>query len=280
MSTPAQVLVVGASAAGLTTLEALRRKGFQGRLSMLGAESHLPYDRPPLSKQVLAGTWEPERAQLRPEANLSALDVDFILGDPALALDVANRTVRTTSGRALQADAVVVATGLRPRTLPGQSDLAGVHVLRTLDDACALRTELLDATQLVVVGDGVLGAEIAATARTLGLAVTLAGPQQAPLASQFGPEVSGLLAELHAESGVDLRLGTAVTGLAGDRGRVSGVRLATGEVRRPLRLRRHGHRRARLEHAETGPPAPAVSRCGVFIKLRIPPPWVLQGGKQ
>jgi NADPH-dependent 2,4-dienoyl-CoA reductase/sulfur reductase-like enzyme len=124
---------------------------------------------------------------------------------------------------------VVIATGLTPRRLPGP-DLEGVHVLRTLDDAVALRKDLLDCARVVVVGDGVLGAEIAATARKLGLAVTIAGPQAVPLESQLGPTVGGLLAELHTAEGVDLRLGTAVTGLTDVDGRVSGVRLANGDV--------------------------------------------------
>ncbi|GAA3507695.1 NADPH-dependent 2,4-dienoyl-CoA reductase/sulfur reductase-like enzyme [Streptosporangium album] len=230
MNAPSSVLVVGASAAGLATVEALRRKGYQGGLTVLGAEPHLPYDRPPLSKQVLSGAWNPERARLRPQAALSALDAEFILADPAVGLDAAARTVHTTSGRALRADAIVVATGLRPRVLPGQADLAGVHVLRTLDDALALRADLLDSSRLVVVGEGVLGAEIAATAHGMGLEVTMAGPQPAPMASQVGPSVARLLAELHAERGVRLRLGAGVNRLSGRRGKVTGVRLDTGEV--------------------------------------------------
>ena len=230
MSTPDNVLVVGASAAGLATVEALRRKGYTGRLTVLGAEPHLPYDRPPLSKQVLAGTWQPERAQLRQPTALSTLDVEFILGDPAVGLDVATRAVHTAAGRVLTAGAVVVATGLRPRTLPGQGGLAGVHVLRTLDDALALRADLLSCSRVVVVGDGVLGAEIAATACGMGVPVTMAGPQPAPLAMQLGPLSANLLAELHAEHGVDLRLGAAVTGLAERHGRVTGVCLDNGEV--------------------------------------------------
>jgi len=138
--------------------------------------------------------------------------------------------VRTESGRDLRADAVVIATGMRARTLPGQAGLAGVHVLRTLDDALALRADLLGCTRLVVVGEGVLGAEIAATARTLGLEVTMAGPLPAPLALQVGPLVSGLLAQLHRERGVRLRLGAGVAGLTAEDGRVTGVRLAGGEV--------------------------------------------------
>ncbi len=246
MSAPADVLVVGASAAGLGTVEALRRKGYPGRVTVLGAEPHPPYDRPPLSKQVLSGAWEPGRTHLRPTAELNALDAEFVLGDPAVALDAATRTVRTQSGRVWQAEAVVLATGLRPRAFPGQAEVSGVHVLRTLDDALALRAELLAAKQVVVVGDGVLGAEIAATARTMsaatdsstgtdtgtgtGTTVTLVGPQAAPLADRLGPRVGALLARLHTENGVNLRLGAAVDGLTDHQGTVAGVRLATGEV--------------------------------------------------
>ncbi|RSM65018.1 FAD-dependent oxidoreductase [Kibdelosporangium aridum] len=230
MSTPGEVLVVGASAAGVATAEALRRKGYLGRLTLLGAESHLPYDRPPLSKQVLSGGWEPERVQLRQPEALSTLDAELILGDPAVSLDTATRTVHTAAGRALTAEAIVVATGLRPRTFPGQDRLAGVHALRTLDDALQLRTSLLGSSRLVVVGDGVLGAEIAATARNMGVSVTMTGPQPAPLAMQFGSLVSGLLADVHTSQGVELRLGAAVTGLEGEHGRVTGVCLGSGEV--------------------------------------------------
>ncbi|TCC35648.1 NAD(P)/FAD-dependent oxidoreductase [Kribbella speibonae] len=221
------VLVVGASAAGLTTVEALRRQGFRDPITVLGAEWHPPYDRPPLSKQFLCGDWDEARTRLRPEAMLSALDVDFVLGDPAVGLD--GRTVRTASGRELSADTVVIATGLTPRRLPGP-ELEGVHVLRTLDDAAALRKDLTEAARVVVVGDGVLGAEVAATARKLGLAVTLAGPQAVPLEAQLGAVIGGLLGELHMAEGVELRLGTAVTGLTDVDGRVSGVLLADGEV--------------------------------------------------
>ncbi|GAA0517238.1 pyridine nucleotide-disulfide oxidoreductase [Saccharopolyspora subtropica] len=230
MSAPSSVLVVGASAAGLTTAEALRRGGFRGTLTLLGAEVHAPYDRPPLSKQILSGRWEAERARLRPDTALSSLDAHFVLGDAAVSLDAATREVTTASGRVLRADAVVIATGLQPRTLPGQEDLAGVHVLRTLDDALALREDLLAADAVVVVGDGVLGAEIAATARGLGAQVTLVGPQAAPMAAQLGPLVAGALAELHADNGVRLRLGVGVSGLVGQAGRVTGVRLADGRV--------------------------------------------------
>jgi len=225
------VLIVGASAAGLSTLEALRRQGYQEPITVLGAETHLPYDRPPLSKQYLCGDWDEVRTRLRPEEMLAKLGAEFVLGDPAAALDVDRRLVSTESGRELSADSIVIATGLRPRMLPGQEGLAGVHVLRTLGDAEALRRDLASAgARVVVVGDGVLGAEVAATARKLGCSVTMVGPQAAPLQSQFGQLVAGLLAELHVAEGVDLRLGTAVSGLTSANGRATGVRLANGEV--------------------------------------------------
>ncbi len=164
MTTPSDVLVVGASAAGLATVEALRRKGYEGHVTVLGAEPHLPYDRPPLSKQILAGSWTPEQAQLRAPDALSALDAEFVLGDPAARLEAGTRTVHTEGGRTLTADVVVLATGLRPRTLPGQDGLAGVHVLRTLDDTLALRADLLACTRAVVVGDVVVVAFGAAPA--------------------------------------------------------------------------------------------------------------------
>ncbi len=230
MSDPSSVLVVGASAAGLSTAEALRRNGYRGRLTLLGAESHAPYDRPPLSKQVLAGEWVPERTRLRPEQALSELDAELLLGDPAVGLDATQRVVRTASGRSLCADTVVVATGVTPRRLSVGAGLSGVHVLRTLDDTLALRAELSRASRLIVLGEGVLGSEVAATARGLGLSVTMIGPQPAPLASRLGPLVSGKLAELHSEHGVRLVLGHLVEQLVGEHGRVTGVRLDSGQL--------------------------------------------------
>jgi NADPH-dependent 2,4-dienoyl-CoA reductase/sulfur reductase-like enzyme len=228
VNAPASVLVVGASAAGLATAEALRRKGFEGRITLLGAEAHLPYDRPPLSKQVLSGDWAPERARLRSEATLSELDIELVLGEAAVRLDAAKRQVKTDRERELAADAIVIATGVRPRALPDTAGLAGVHLLRTMEDALALQAELT--ASLVVVGDGVLGAEIAATATKRCGSVTLVGPQAAPMEQQIGADTAKALAALHTERGVDLRPGVGVDGLVEAGGRVSGVRLATGEV--------------------------------------------------
>ena len=224
------VVVVGASVGGLSTVEALRKRGFTGRVTLLGAEKHRPYDRPPLSKQVLSGAWEPEKTRLRPEEALEKLGADFVHGDPAVGLDTGTLGVRTASGRTLGAETVVVATGLRPRTLPGQDELAGTHVLRSLEDTLALRAELATSERVAVVGDGVLGTEIAATVRAMGNDVTLLGPQPAPMAEQLGPNAAELLSALHTERGVRLRLGTGVTGLSGSGGRVAGVRLENGQT--------------------------------------------------
>ncbi|MFL6022005.1 MAG: NAD(P)/FAD-dependent oxidoreductase [Marmoricola sp.] len=223
------VLVVGASAAGLGVVESLRRGGYAGRITVLGAEVHVPYDRPPLSKQVLSGQWEPEQAHLRPQDLLDALDAEFILGEPATALDVGTRTVSTAT-RTLTADQIVIATGSTARPLPGQPELTGLHTFRTLDDALALRADLLAARRLVVVGEGVLGCEIAATATGLGLEVTMTGPQQLPMGLQLGTFVGGLLGRLHQEAGVRLRLGEGVSGFTEVGGKVSGVSLVGGDT--------------------------------------------------
>ncbi|GAA0643493.1 FAD-dependent oxidoreductase [Kutzneria viridogrisea] len=220
------VVVVGASAAGLTAAEALRREGYDGRITMIGAEQRLPYDRPPLSKQVLAGTWEPERTALRREDAL--VEADWLLGTPAAGLDVAARTVRLADGTAIGYDGLVIATGVTPRRLPFGHDLAGVHVLRSMDDALALRKDLLAASSVVVVGAGFLGAETAAVARQMGLAVTLVDPLPAPMIRQFGAKIGGLVAKLHADNGVTVRTGVGVSGLVGLGDQVVAVDLADG----------------------------------------------------
>ncbi|MFE5707063.1 NAD(P)/FAD-dependent oxidoreductase [Rhodococcus koreensis] len=224
------VVVVGASAAGLTAAETLRRDGFEGRLTVIGDEPHAPYDRPPLSKQVLRGEWKRERVALRAQESLDALDVDWLLGTKAERLDLGARTVELGDGTRVPFDGLVVATGVRPRRLPFGHDLDGVHVLRGLDDAWDLREALQERPPVVVVGAGFLGAEAAAVARELGCAVTIVDPLDAPMVRQLGAGMADRVARLHIDRGVDLRCGTGVVGFTEEHGRVAGVRLDDGTV--------------------------------------------------
>lgn len=230
------IAVVGASAAGLAAVEALRRFGWRGPLTLIGDETHLPYDRPPLSKQLLHGTWEPEKLLLRTKDQLDPLDLDLRLGTRATGLDVATRTLTLDGGERLDCAGVIIATGVAARTLPGADRIDGVHTLRTLDDALALRARLTDpGRRLVIVGNGVLGCEAAAVARELGHEVTLVGIEETPMAAAVGTEVGELLAEEHRARGVRLLTGAVDgfdTGPADATGtgrpQVTAVRLADG----------------------------------------------------
>src|SRR5918996_5671289 len=224
---PGRVVVVGASLAGLSALEALRQEGYEGELIAVGAEAALHYDRPPLSKQVLQGQWEPEKANLRDEEQYDALGVTWHLGRRATALDVSARTVTLDDGEPLAYDGLVIATGATPRWLPGSQELAGIHVLRTLDECLALRAELETASRLCVVGAGFIGAEVAASARVLGVDVTVLEALPAPLARAFPAELGAACAALHLDQGVDLRTAVGVEGFEGT-GRVERVQLAGG----------------------------------------------------
>jgi 3-phenylpropionate/trans-cinnamate dioxygenase ferredoxin reductase component len=224
------ILIVGASAAGLSTAEALRRGGHRGRLTLIDAEPHAPYDRPPLSKQFLSGSWDATRIALRPPEALAELDAEFVLGERACHLDITERRVRTSTGRVVSADSVVIATGVRARRLTGQDAFTGTHVLRSIDDALRLRNGLRRGRRLVVVGNGVLGSEVAATARGLGLAVSLVGSAELPMAGQLGSLGASKLAAAHRAAGVNLIGGHRAQSLVGQAGQVTGVVLDTGEV--------------------------------------------------
>jgi 3-phenylpropionate/trans-cinnamate dioxygenase ferredoxin reductase subunit len=227
------VVVVGASLAGLRAAETLRREGYDGRLVLVGAESHEPYDRPPLSKQVLAGEVDVDRIALR-QAGYDDLDLELRLGVRAVALDAAAREVTTADGRGttetVRFDGLVVATGAAPRLLPSMLDAPvpdGVFVLRSLDDALAVRDRLAAGPKVVVVGAGFIGSEVAATCRMRGLDVSVLEALPAPLVRGLGPVLGAVCGELHRDHGVDLRLNVGVAGFEGA-GRVERVRLDDG----------------------------------------------------
>lgn len=223
------VVVAGMSLAGLNALEGLRDAGFDGRIVAVGAEDHLPYDRPPLSKQVLAGEWEPERTALREADHYDALDVDWELGRRATGVDVDDRKVSLDNGMVVSFDGLVVATGSSPKRLPGTPELEGLHVLRTLEDSLAVAAELERGPRVAVVGAGFIGSEVAATARSRGLEVTVVEALPVPLAGALGDRMGAAVSALHDDHGVEVRCGVGVEGFTGSR-RVEGVRLADGST--------------------------------------------------
>jgi 3-phenylpropionate/trans-cinnamate dioxygenase ferredoxin reductase subunit len=221
------VVIVGASLGGLRTAQSLRLVGFTGRITLIGDEEHAPYDRPPLSKHVLSGEWQPEQAFLADDEELKRLEIEVRLSTRATGLDLPGKAVLLGDER-LAYDTLVIATGATPRSIPGTPDLGGIHVLRSLDDCIALRRDLETASKVVVVGAGFIGAEVAATAREKGLDVTVLEALPVPLARGLGSVLGPVIAGLHLDHGVDLRTGTGVAGFEGD-GRVERVLLADGD---------------------------------------------------
>jgi len=208
------VCVVGASLAGLLTARTLRAQGFDGRLVLVGEEVHRPYDRPPLSKDFLKGALE--EADLALEADGEDLDAEWRLGVAAARFDAAARRVTLSDGTEVTADGVVIATGAAARRFPGTDGLAGVHTLRTLDDARALRHDLASARRVVVIGGGFIGTEVAATACDLGREVTLVESGKIPLAGVVGDRMAEAIAALHERRGVRLLRGARVAALTGE----------------------------------------------------------------
>jgi NADPH-dependent 2,4-dienoyl-CoA reductase/sulfur reductase-like enzyme len=225
MAAGARTVIVGASLAGARAAEALRDAGFQGEVVLVGAEPHLPYDRPPLSKGFLGGGEDSADIGLLSPSRVEELGLDLRLGRPATALEADRRTVVLGDGAEVSYDQLVIATGseaVYPRAWPR---LEGVHTLRTIEDATRLREDL--GGSLVVVGAGFIGCEVAATARAMGASVTLIEMGAAPLARVLGDRLGSAFADYHAEAGVDVRVGVGVEGFEGER-RVEGVLLSDG----------------------------------------------------
>ena len=212
------IVIVGTGAAGYAVAEGLHAAGFEGAVTLVGEEKGEPYDRPPLSKEVLSGAWDRDRAALIGAKRAAPLNPRVVTGVQATSLDVAGHRVELSNGETLNYDAVVIATGVTPRRLE-QPDSPNIRVLRTMDDSLALRALLAGNPRLLVVGGGFLGLEVAATARGLGATVTVVEPIPGPpLASRIGTQAATKLQAVHAEHGVDIHTGLGVAGLEAEAG--------------------------------------------------------------
>lgn len=226
-STVNQVVVVGAGIAGLRVIEQLRHRGYDGSITLVGEEPHQPYDRPPLSKDILWADEQPSPRLLSRVDLAAGLGVNLMLSTRALTVDTERRELTLHGADRVPYDALVLTTGSSPRTLPGQRDYENLHVLRTFDDATRLHDGLRSARTLAVIGGGFIGCEVAAGAIRAGARVTLVEPQQVPMLRGLGPIPGAHMARLHAAAGVDLRTGIGVTTLHGD-DRVDRVELSDG----------------------------------------------------
>jgi NADPH-dependent 2,4-dienoyl-CoA reductase/sulfur reductase-like enzyme len=222
-----EVVVVGGGVAGTRAAEALRQDGYDGALTIVGAERHAPYHRPPLSKKLLTGQVHRAGVDIAPQFELEAR---VLRGASAIKLDLSSRTVHLRDENqdlSLQFDGLVIASGATPRQWPGASVPDGVLTLRTVDDCLAIRERLGSRPRVVVVGGGFIGAEVAASCRSIGLEVALIEKATSPLLAALGNELAPRWAELHRQHGVDVRVGVGVEGFLGS-GRVEGVRLTDG----------------------------------------------------
>ena len=229
-------MIVGASVAGIRAAQALRSAGSTADITILGEEPHQPYDKPPLSKEMLLPGGDGGPVPLLSAADVETLGLDLRLGVRATGLDPSARTVRTADDRMLGYDEMIIATGAAARSLPGTEGVAGVYTLRTAEDAVALRRELSSGRRAVVVGAGFIGAEFASAASAHGVEVTIVEAQEHPLSTVLGVQVGREIAGLHAANGVTLLTGVTVAGIdaaadpATDAVRVQGVRLRDGRV--------------------------------------------------
>lgn len=220
------IVIVGGGLAAARTAEQLRKSEFSGPVTIVSDEVHLPYDRPPLSKDVLHA--DLDDVALKPAEFYAENDITLRLGSAARNVDTAAQTVTLADGSVLGYDELVIATGLVPRRIPSFPELDGIRVLRSLDDALALRGQASSARNAVIVGAGFIGCEVAASLRKLGVAVVLVEPQPTPLASVLGEQVGALVTRLHRAEGVDVRTGVGVAEVRGQDGRVTSVFLTDG----------------------------------------------------
>jgi len=221
------VVIVGASMGGLRAAEALRNNGFDGQITVIGEEVHAPYNRPPLSKEVLAKEVTHDAVAFKLRAQVE--DVIWNLGDPATSLDLAKQVVTTASGKTFEYDGLVIASGLRPRVLDlPNGKVSGRHTVRTLDDAIGLRADLVPGAQVVVAGAGFIGCEVAATARGLGCEVTNVAIDSFPMIRPLGEELAAELQRRHESNGVNFRLQRGIKNLTGTDS-LSGVILDDGD---------------------------------------------------
>ena len=223
------VVIVGSSVAGVRTARALRTQEFKGLIVLIGRESELPYDKPPLSKQFLAGTWDEDRLTLLTEEDAAAAGIELLLGSAAERLDIAAREVILADGTTVPYDILVIATGADARPSPWPVE-SGMHVVRTLDDSRRLADDLTSSSgRVVVIGGGFVGAEVAATAHAMGRDVTIIDPLHAPIGRILGDEIGAKFNDLHHRHGVATRFGEGVESVEGTAGNLT-VTLTNGEI--------------------------------------------------
>jgi 3-phenylpropionate/trans-cinnamate dioxygenase ferredoxin reductase subunit len=225
VTTSGGIVIIGGGLAALRTAEQLRRAEYSGPITIVSDEVHLPYDRPPLSKEVLRS--EVDDVSLKPAEFYDEKDITLLLGTAARALDTDAQTVTLADGTVVEYDELVIATGLVPKRIPSLPNLEGIRVLRSFDESLALRKHAGSAHRAVVIGAGFIGCEVAASLRGLGVDVVLVEPQPAPLASVLGEQIGSLVARLHSAEGVDVRTGVGVAEVNGD-GHVEKVVLTDG----------------------------------------------------
>jgi 3-phenylpropionate/trans-cinnamate dioxygenase ferredoxin reductase component len=230
MPTDHSLVIIGASLAGAKAAEGARAGGFEGRVVLIGDEPTPPYERPPLSKAVLRGEEAPETTRVHDDDFYTSRDIDLLTGRTVEALDRTDHSVQLDGGEQIPFTAAVLATGAAPRQLdvPGAA-LGGVHYLRTVDDSNRLGAAIRAAERVAVVGAGWIGSEVAASARQIGADVVLINPLAVPLQRVLGEQIGGVFAQLHADHGVQLRMGTGVAELRGGSA-VEQVVLSNGDV--------------------------------------------------